>query len=340
MLTPGTPATPAGMRVRTGRFAKLRFRAFRFAGLDLGSPPAWSPLVLPRCWFPSGFTLSFPTSLPFGSICGRGLARRWRCCLLCVRPFASLKSSGPRRRGAGLPASARLLRPLLTSRAAALQRRLFQPQARSPQVMTLTFPARRRIYVARPFGHLRLAVRSPLVSAGVACIRFLFVGPRVRYTLPPDSSSRFCPCASLHFQWPGLERTFTSWSLPMLGTLQRRRASAVRCNAWFDGPNSDASLLAPPPMAFDELLAQPAGFSPREPSSVRPGRRFPNLPAVAFHRRTRSPTSASLQKTNPCPIGGARLAAHILCSVACPSPIFRGLTLPDLIVDLRRTLCR
>ncbi len=155
------------MRVRTGRFAKLRFE-------PLASPDStwvhlpWSPLVLPRCWFPSGFTLSFPTSLPFGSICGRGLARRWRCCLLCVRPFASLKSSGPRRRGAGLPASARLLRPLLTSRAAALAPSPFQAQARSPQVMTLTFPARRRIYVARPFGHLRLAVRSPLVSAGVA----------------------------------------------------------------------------------------------------------------------------------------------------------------------------
>ena len=130
MLTPGTPATPPGMRVRTGRFAKLRFEPLASPELTWVHLP-WSPLVLPRCWFPSGFTLSFPTSLPFGSICGRGLARRWRCCLLCVRPFASLKSSGSWRRGAGLPASARLLRPLLTSRAAAaLAPSPFQAQAK------------------------------------------------------------------------------------------------------------------------------------------------------------------------------------------------------------------
>jgi hypothetical protein len=41
------------------------------------------------------------------------------------------------------------------------------------------------------------AVSCPLVRPDLPRIRFLFVGSRVRSTLPSDSSSRFCPCASL-----------------------------------------------------------------------------------------------------------------------------------------------
>jgi hypothetical protein len=41
------------------------------------------------------------------------------------------------------------------------------------------------------------AVDCPLVRPDLPHIRFLFVGSRVRSTLPSDSPSRFCPCASL-----------------------------------------------------------------------------------------------------------------------------------------------
>jgi hypothetical protein len=41
------------------------------------------------------------------------------------------------------------------------------------------------------------AVSCPLVRPDLPRIRFLFVGSRVRSTLPSDSSSRFRPCASL-----------------------------------------------------------------------------------------------------------------------------------------------
>src|SRR3954466_3716973 len=41
------------------------------------------------------------------------------------------------------------------------------------------------------------ATACPLVRPCLPQIRFLFVGSRFRSTLPSDSPSRFCPCASL-----------------------------------------------------------------------------------------------------------------------------------------------
>ena len=74
------------------------------------------------------------------------------------------------------------------------RRRPFRREASSPQVRTSAFVARpsdlRHLPLAARAS--RLFVRSPWQAP--PRIGFLFVGPRVRYPLPPDPHSRSGPC--------------------------------------------------------------------------------------------------------------------------------------------------
>ena len=76
-------------------------------------------------------------------------------------------------------------------------RRPFRRKARSPQIRTLTFPARppdlRRLSLVTRAS--RSLARSPCSAS--PHIRFLFVGPRFRSTLPSDGRSPCRPCGSL-----------------------------------------------------------------------------------------------------------------------------------------------
>jgi hypothetical protein len=127
-----------------------------------------------------------------------------RLALPSVRPFASPKTSDL----PGLapwPASAPLLRPLLTSRSAS-RRCPFRRKARSPQVRTTPFPAqspdlRRFPLVARAS---RSIARSPWSAA--PRIQFLFVDSRFRSPLLSAGSSRFQPCGSLGVPATGFSR--------------------------------------------------------------------------------------------------------------------------------------
>jgi hypothetical protein len=121
-----------------------------------------------------------------------------RVALPSVWPFTLPNPSGP----FGLapwPASARLLRPLLTSRSA-FRRRPFKREARSPQVRLTAFTAqspdlRRFPLVARAS---RSIARSPWSTA--PRIRFLFVDSRIRSPLLSAPASRpgiLPPCGSL-----------------------------------------------------------------------------------------------------------------------------------------------
>ena len=74
----------------------------------------------------------------------------------------------------------------------------FRHKARSPQVRTHSFTPRpphlrHHGLVTRA---LRILARSPCPVA--LCIRFLFIGPQIRSTLPPHTRSPSCSCASLH----------------------------------------------------------------------------------------------------------------------------------------------
>ncbi len=142
------------------------------------------PLALPRSAFVSGLhpypPAGAPVAWPSEALCLRG-ARAFRSA------YRSALHRGPR-----------LVRPLLTSRSVAdAPRGPFRPKARSPRIRALTVPTRppdlRRFpLVTGASWSLAHSPRSP-----APCIRFLFVGPWVRSTLPPDARSPSRPCASL-----------------------------------------------------------------------------------------------------------------------------------------------
>jgi hypothetical protein len=94
------------------------------------------------------------------------------------------------------PGSRGLLRPLLTSRSGS-SRRPFRHKARSPQVRTHSFTARppdlRRLALVTRAS--RSFARSP--CSAPPSIRFLFIGPQLRSTLPSHGRSPSCSCASL-----------------------------------------------------------------------------------------------------------------------------------------------
>jgi hypothetical protein len=110
----------------------------------------------------------------------------------------------------------RLLRPLLTSRSV-LPRRPFNHKARSPRVRTHSFTARPPDLRRLILDHKSFAELRPLALIAPPCIRFLFIGPQLRSTLPPHGRSPFRSCASLRSLWSARERTFTSKSAPVPG---------------------------------------------------------------------------------------------------------------------------
>jgi hypothetical protein len=169
-----TPPTPPGMRVRTGRFEKLRFAPcslFESAGVGLHhclESDSVSPHPLqtaPPGWTSDAISNTSPSQ---GS-------------LLLVRSFTDFRQ---------------LLRPLLTSRSGSAPSP-FRHKARSPQVRTHSFTARppdlRRLPLVTRAS--RLLARSPRLAP--PSIRFLFIGPQLRSTLPPHTRSPSCSCASL-----------------------------------------------------------------------------------------------------------------------------------------------
>jgi hypothetical protein len=76
------------------------------------------------------------------------------------------------------------------------------------------------------------ATACPLVRPCLPQIRFLFVGSRFRSTLPSDSPSRFCPCASLVLHLHQVVRgTFTPKLLGMPSTQAALRAPPSAASA-------------------------------------------------------------------------------------------------------------
>ena len=124
-----------------------------------------------------------------------------RPAFLLVRPFVWLP---------------RLLRPLLTSRAA-FPRRPFRRQARSPQVRTRSFTAQ-----PPDLRNLALTTKASHRCACSPCsvaprIRFLFIGSRLHSMLPSHARSPLRSCTSFRSLWSACGRTFTSKTAPMLG---------------------------------------------------------------------------------------------------------------------------
>src|SRR5690606_12685997 len=150
--------------------------------------------------------------------------------------------------------TAALLRPLLTSRSAALRRRPFRRKARSPRVRTLSFVARpsdlRRLSLATRAS--RSLARSPWTAP--PRIRFLFVGPRLRSPLPPHGRSPFPSCVSLRLLWPAHERTFTTKTAPTPGApnraVEERHASSPAAP---DGSEGTGMSCCPAPSRLERV---------------------------------------------------------------------------------------
>lgn len=128
--------------------------------------------------------------------------------LSLVRPFVKKK----------------LLRPLLTSRSG-LHRRPFRHKARSPQVRSQSFTAQPPDLRCRPLTTRVSRFLARLPWSASPYIRFLFIGSRLRSTLPPHTRSPSCSCASLHSLWSAYGGTFTHKIAPMLGAPKKGRSS-------------------------------------------------------------------------------------------------------------------
>lgn len=90
---------------------------------------------------------------------------------------------------------------------------------RSPGVSPTAFLARPPDVQPWPLMDMDFATSCPLVRPWLPRIRFLFVGPRFCSTLPSNSPSRFCPCASLVFHLHQVTQgTFTPKLLDMPST--------------------------------------------------------------------------------------------------------------------------
>src|SRR5215216_3549548 len=99
------------------------------------------------------------------------------------------------------------------------------------------------------------AVSRPLVRPGLPPIRFLFVGSRLRSTLPSDPASRRRPCASLALHLHQVvQGTCTPRLSNMLGTQLNRFAVELRLCC--PSPNRGPSL---------PRITSRAGFRPACP---------------------------------------------------------------------------
>src|SRR5947209_20590306 len=97
------------------------------------------------------------------------------------------------------------------------------------------------------------AVSRPLVRPGLPRIRFLFVGSRLRSTLPSDPASRRRPCASLTLHLHQVvQGTRTPRLSNMLGTLLNRFAVDPEASA-----SSRVRGFSLPPFVSRHLLPSP-----------------------------------------------------------------------------------
>jgi len=89
------------------------------------------------------------------------------------------------------------------------------------------------------------AVSCPLVRPALPRIRFLFVRSRFCSTLPSDSSSRFCPCASLVLHLHQVAQgTFTPKLPDMSDTQAGREATARDARLGLDGASTTLSFAS------------------------------------------------------------------------------------------------
>ncbi len=169
---PRPPATPPGMRVRTGRFDRLR----------------WTCRPSPRCSCPGSAVDASARKPVVAASPLRPILRPSLTLSFCdmassrtvvVSPFLSFGPSPRRSLDVATTASAdfSLRRPRD-------RRRPFRRKARSPRVRTQTFAAR-----PPDLRRLALVTRASRSSARSPCsappdIRFLFVGPQLRSPLP------------------------------------------------------------------------------------------------------------------------------------------------------------
>jgi hypothetical protein len=205
------------MRVRTGRFEKLRSGDLPSCSLWPAPAPAAhrppgpfdhdAPAVLHRCALGPRLHRLLPRPAPLCLAASRASdALHFQASslvtLLLVRPFAL--SLSPHRPATGTTtASADFSLRLL-------HRRPFRHKARSPQVRTQSFPAQ-----PPHLRHFALTTKASPFPAGSPCsaaphMRFLFIGSRVRYMLPPHARSPSRSCISLRSRWSARARTFTS----------------------------------------------------------------------------------------------------------------------------------
>lgn len=141
------------------------------------------------------------------------------------QPFLPFRGSVPLKRIEFEP----LLCPLLTSvpRSADLAissveartQALASTRHRPPEVSLTIFHAQPPNLQSRSLMDLDFAINGWLVRPRLPRIRFLFIGSRIRSTLPSDPASRRRPCASLSFASIRLERGLPPRKLSnMLGT--------------------------------------------------------------------------------------------------------------------------
>src|SRR3954467_775662 len=101
-----------------------------------------------------------------------------------------------------------------------------ETRRRPPEVSSTAFTAHPPDLQPGPLMDGDFAVSRPLVRPGLPPIRFLFVGSRLRSTLPSDPASRRRPCASLALHLHQVvQGTCTPRLSNMLGTRLTRFAA-------------------------------------------------------------------------------------------------------------------
>ena len=136
------------------------------------------------------------------------------------------------------------------------------------------------------------AVSCPLVRPALPRIRFLFVRSRFCSTLPSDSSSRFCPCASLVLHLHQVAQgTFTP-KLPDMSDTQGARYARIA-----------AGDLRPCPRPFLQPLCSAMSYMHRCCTSELKRRRIfsSSLAQPTFPICPNKKPATSRQRWRPCP---------------------------------------
>jgi hypothetical protein len=137
-----------------------------------------------------------------------------------------------------------------------------ETRRRSPEVSSTAFTAHPPDLQHGPLMDEDFAVSRPLVRPGLPRIRFLFVGSRLRSTLPSDPASRRRPCASLALHLHQVvQGTCTPKLSNMLGTRLNRFAVGQRLRPWSFRTSTSrpepSPRLAPLPSAGNPVLTTP-----------------------------------------------------------------------------------